>query len=64
MATPCRERDLAGDFDGRLLRGEYSGDFTEDANASFTVAWTQNESRFTGTDISAYQARNGGSQGG
>ena len=55
--------NLAGDFDGQvfLRGGEFSGDFTEDANASFTVAWTQNESRFTGTaDISgAYQARNG-----
>ncbi|MCP4835826.1 MAG: autotransporter domain-containing protein [Phycisphaera sp.] len=53
---------LGGDFDGKLFirGGEFSGEFEELGNGDFSVAWTQNESRFSGTaDISgAYQARN------
>ena len=55
--------NLAGNFDGQvfLRGGEFSGAITEDNNASLTVSWTQNESRFTGdaTISGAYQARNG-----
>ena len=57
--------NLAGGFDGTLFirGGEYSGDFTQDNNGAFTLSWTQNESRFTGTaDIKGdYQTLNQGS---